>query len=105
MRQILVDQARARRAEKRGAGAWHESLSTIQFGVEDPLVDVLSLDEALERLEALSARLVRVVELRFFGGLSVEETAELLGVTPRTVKRDWRKARALLLRDLRLEER
>jgi RNA polymerase sigma factor (TIGR02999 family) len=100
MRQILVDHARHKLAGRRGAGAKHVSASETQIPVEDRLVDVLILEEALERLEALSERLGRVVELRFFGGLSVEETAEALDVTPRTVKRDWRKARALLLHQL-----
>jgi RNA polymerase sigma factor (TIGR02999 family) len=100
MRQILVDHARSRLADKRGAGAPHQSLSGIQLGVEQSAVDVVSLDEALGRLEAISERLARVVELRFFGGLSVEETAEALEVTTRTVKRDWRKARALLFHAL-----
>jgi len=100
MRHILVDHARHKLAGKRGAGARHVSLSETQIAVDDKLVDVLILDEALGRLEKLSERLGRVVELRFFGGLSVEETAEALDVTPRTVKRDWRKARALLFQQL-----
>ena len=100
MRQILVDRLRQKLADKRGGGAPHVPLAETRIGVEERLVDVLILDEALSRLEEVSERLSRVVELRFFGGLSVEETAEALGVTPRTVKRDWRKARALLFHEL-----
>jgi RNA polymerase sigma factor (TIGR02999 family) len=103
MRQILVDHVRHKLADKRGAGARHVPLSETQIGVEDRLVEVLALDEALGQLEKLSERLGQVVELRFFGGLSVEEAAEVLGVTPRTVKRDWRKARALLFHHLNQE--
>jgi RNA polymerase sigma factor (TIGR02999 family) len=101
MRQILADHARHKLAGKRGAGARHVPASETQIPVEDRFVDVLILEDALVRLEALSERLGKVVELRFFGGLSVEETAEALDVTPRTVKRDWRKARALLFQQLK----
>lgn len=100
MRQILVDHLRQKLADKRGGRAAHVPLAETRIGVEDRLVDVLILDEALSRLEDVSERLSQVVELRFFGGLTVEETAEALGVTPRTVKRDWRKARALLFHEL-----
>jgi len=101
MRHILVDHARRKLAEKRGGGARHEQLEETHIGFEERTVDILALDEALSRLEGLSDRLGKVVELRFFGGLSVEETAELLEVTPRTVKRDWRKAKAFLFDALR----
>jgi RNA polymerase sigma factor (TIGR02999 family) len=96
MRQILVDHARRRLAGKRGGGATPVPLDEELDGGEPRLLDVLAVDEALHRLRALSDRLARVVEMRFFGGLSVEETAAALGVTDRTVKRDWRKARSVL---------
>lgn len=97
MRQILVDHARRRLAAKRGGGQAHLTLDEAQAGATPRALEVLALDQALGRLESLSPRLTQVVELRFFGGLSVEETAGALGVTDRTVKRDWRKARSLLL--------
>jgi RNA polymerase sigma factor (TIGR02999 family) len=100
MRQIVIDHARRRRAARRGGGVAPLSLDRIELPVHDRAEELLSLDEALRRLESLDARLARVVELRFFGGLSVEETAEVLDVDPRTVKRDWRKARAVLHRAL-----
>jgi len=96
MRQIVIDHARAKRAGKRGGGAEHIELRESQIGIETKQVDLLALEDALTRLERLDERLSRVVELRFFGGLSIEEIAALIGVTPRTVKRDWRKARAFL---------
>lgn len=104
MRHVLVDHARARRADKRGGGATLLSLEdAIAAGREPatgPVLDVLALDEALSRLERLDPRQGEVVELRFFGGLSVEETAEALEVSPATVKREWTCARAWLLREL-----
>lgn len=99
MRQILIDRARRRVAEKRGGGVRAVTLEEMAVAAESPdgAADVLmALDEALVRLARQSERLAQVVELRFFGGLSVEETAEALGVSPRTVKRDWRLARAFL---------
>ncbi len=100
MRQILVDRARRRGALKRGGGLRRLDLDAAEIPAEDQAELVLSLDEALRRLKEVDERLTRVVELRFFGGLSVEETAEVLDVDPRTVKRDWRKARALLYQSL-----
>jgi len=108
MRRILVDHARSRNAAKRGHGAPLQSLDALQeAGTELPeragpdlLLDILQLDEALQRLARLDERQGRVVELRFFGGLSVEETAEALQVSPATVKREWSTARAWLLREL-----
>ncbi|MCB1162555.1 MAG: sigma-70 family RNA polymerase sigma factor [Candidatus Krumholzibacteriia bacterium] len=97
MRQILVDHARRRLAAKRGGGQAHVTLDEERAGTGSQVLEVLALDQALDRLEALSPRLAQVVELRFFGGLSVDETAGALNVTDRTVKRDWRKARSLLL--------
>jgi RNA polymerase sigma factor (TIGR02999 family) len=103
MRQILVSHARRRLASKRGGGAGAVELSD-HHAADDPLViEALALDQALTQLSELNERLARVVELRFFGDLSIEETAEVLGVTDRTVRRDWRKAR-LFLHD-RLRER
>lgn len=101
MRQVLVDHARARNAEKRGGDATHVEVTSLDALPGPPEVfDVLALDDALNRLAALQPRLAKVVELRFFGGLEVEETAELLGCSPRTVKRDWSLARAWLVREL-----
>jgi RNA polymerase sigma-70 factor (ECF subfamily) len=96
MRQILVDRARARARVKRGGGAVQVDLDPADIATDARIEEILSLDDALRRLSTVDDRLARVVELRFFGGLSVEETAEVLEVDPRTVKRDWRKARALL---------
>jgi RNA polymerase sigma factor (TIGR02999 family) len=104
MRRILVDHARARQTAKRGGVAMHVPLSDVNHAqppTHDARVsDVLALDEALERLAAQDADQARVVELRFFAGLSVEETAEVLSRSPRTVKREWRMAKAWLYRDL-----
>jgi RNA polymerase sigma factor (TIGR02999 family) len=100
MRRILIDHARTRRAEKRGGRDVKVSLDDAPaLAIEDPAC-LLEVDEALERLAALDPRQARVVELRFFGGLSVEETAEILGVGQRTVDRDWRIARGWLRRQL-----
>jgi RNA polymerase sigma factor (TIGR02999 family) len=96
MRQVLVDHARTKLTAKRGGGVGPVNLDVEQLGAAPRVVEIIELDRALERLKSLSERLARVVELRFFGGLSVEETAEVLGVTDRTVKRDWRKARTVL---------
>lgn len=96
MRQIIVDHARRRTAGKRGGGAAHTILSEDDTPIEFHAIEMLALDDALTRLESVECRLARVVELRFFGGLSVEETAAALDLSPRTVKRDWRKARAFL---------
>jgi RNA polymerase sigma factor (TIGR02999 family) len=108
MRRILVDHARGRNAQKRGEGQPALSLDQLQEdsgdarqpGSNDALLEILKLDEALERMAALDARQSRVVELRFFGGLSVDETAEALEVSPATVKREWSTARAWLLRQM-----
>lgn len=98
MRRILVDHARRHRAGKRGAGARPVSLDAIASLPADARSDVLvALDEALDRLARLDARQARVVECRFFGGLTEDETAEALGIGVRTVKRDWARARAWLL--------
>jgi RNA polymerase sigma factor (TIGR02999 family) len=103
MRRILVDHARRKRAEKRGGGAPHVALDAAD--AEPAIVDAQGvpieyLNAALDRLAALDERQSRVVELRYFGGLSIEETAEVLAVSPATVKRDWTLARAWLHREL-----
>jgi RNA polymerase sigma factor (TIGR02999 family) len=101
MRQILVDHARRKLAAKRGGGVAATSLES-RHGAEEPrILEILELDSALRQLAGLNERLAQVVELRFFGDLSEEETAEALGVTDRTVRRDWRKARAFLHHVLR----
>ena len=96
MRQILVEHARGRRAAKRGGGQYRLSLSKVDRVASGPDVDLLALDEALVRLEAIDSQKSRIVELRYFGGLGIEETAEVIGVSPATVKRDWSMARAWL---------
>ena len=98
MRRVLVDMARARRAAKRGLGAEPSALDR-EIVVEPP-VDLIAVDEALEALSLIEPRPSQVVELRFFGGLTVEETAETLGVSARTVISDWNTARAWLCREL-----
>jgi len=100
MRRILVDLARARRSEKRGDGAQWVTLDTALDAYEARGRDSVALDDALGALAAFDARKARVIELRFFGGLSVGETAEALGVSQDTVLRDWRLARAWLRREL-----
>jgi RNA polymerase sigma factor (TIGR02999 family) len=101
MRHILVDYARAQQREKRGGGAVHVSLSHAAGVKLDSSGDIAALDEALCVLESLAPRQARIVELRFFGGLSLEETAEVLEVSVATVRRDWSLARAWLYRELR----
>jgi len=98
MRQILVQRARARKAAKRGGAPERVTLDEGLILREAPSIDVLALDEALNRLAALDSELARIVELRYFGGLTVEETAEAVGSSPATVKRQWAMARAWLKR-------
>lgn len=100
MRRILVDHARARLAGKRGGGAIMVTL-TQEPAASGPDVDLAALDEALEELAALDSRQAKLIELRFFGGLSIEETGEVLDISPATVKRDWTAARAWLFKRLR----
>ena len=100
MRRVLVDAARARQSAKRGAGAAAVSLDDVQVPAPDADVDVVALEDALEELAAIDPRPSRVVELRFFGGFSVEETADALDVSRRTVINDWNTARAWLRRRL-----
>jgi RNA polymerase sigma-70 factor, ECF subfamily len=103
MRRILVDHARGRLADKRGAGAQRITLDDGNVGAVDEQaggVDLLDLHDALERLAAMDATQARVVELRYFSGLNIEETAEALDISPATVKREWAVARAWLRREL-----
>jgi RNA polymerase sigma factor (TIGR02999 family) len=100
MRRILVDAARARNKLKRGGDAIHVSLDEALSISHEPAADLIALDEALTQLAAFDERKSRVVELRFFGGLTVEETAEVLKVSVMTVMRDWGVAKAWLLREL-----
>jgi RNA polymerase sigma-70 factor, ECF subfamily len=99
MRRILVDSARSRKYQKRGAGAQKVSLDE-RLLVAEPGRDLVALDDALNELAKVDERKSKVVEMRFFGGLSVEETAEALGVSVDTVMRDWKLAKAWLLREL-----
>ena len=96
MRAVLVDYARARSAKKRGGGLREIPLEVAQLAVSDQIELVLAVDEVLARLAELDERQARIVECRFFGGMSESETAHLLGISDRTVRRDWTKARAWL---------
>jgi RNA polymerase sigma-70 factor, ECF subfamily len=100
MRRILIDVARARGSQKRGGDALHVSLDEVPSVCREPDPNLLALDDALKDLAAVDERKSKVVELRFFGGLSVEETAAVLKVSPETVMRDWRLAKLWLLREL-----
>jgi len=105
MRRVLVDHARTRGYQKRGGGAQRVTLDEALLVSPEPAVDLVALDRALVALAAADIRKSRVIELRFFGGLTVEETAEVLHVSPDTVKRDWRLAKLWLLRELEGERR
>jgi RNA polymerase sigma factor (TIGR02999 family) len=96
MRHVLVDYARRRSADKRGGGRTSITLDPDRHAIDPRLPEFLAVNDALDQLAALDARLVQVVECRFFGGLSAEETAEALGTSLRTVERDWVRARAYL---------
>jgi RNA polymerase sigma factor (TIGR02999 family) len=100
MRQVVIDRARRRQAMKRGGDLRRVDLESSDLRVEEQASELIALDEALTRLGRIEERLVRVVELRFFAGFTVDETAGILGFDPRTVRRDWEKARAILYRDL-----
>jgi RNA polymerase sigma-70 factor (ECF subfamily) len=104
MRRILVEHARARGRRKRGGGWVRVTLTSSLPGVTQPSLDILALDEALSRLQMLDPRKAQVVELLYFGGLTAQEAAEVLGVTSRTIERDWQFARLWLLREI-LDER
>jgi len=100
MRQILVDHARAYRSDKRGGGVCNLALDVAEQDALQVDVDIVALDDALKTLTAMDTQQGKVVELKFFGGLSIEDTAEVLGVSSSTVKRDWITARAWLHREL-----
>jgi RNA polymerase sigma factor (TIGR02999 family) len=103
MRHILVDHARARLTGKRGGGAPRLSLDAELVPAQKREFDLVALDDALSKLASLDAQQSRLIELRFFGGLSIEETAVVLGVSPATVKREWATARAWLQREMKKE--
>jgi RNA polymerase sigma factor (TIGR02999 family) len=100
MRRLVIDHARDRAAQKRGGDAVRVTLDDAVPAEEEGPLDLLALDRALDRLEGLEPRLGRLVELRYFAGLTLEETAEALSISPATVKRDWFKARAFLMREM-----
>jgi RNA polymerase sigma factor (TIGR02999 family) len=100
MRNILVDEARKQQSQKHGGKALRVSLSAAEEMPWEQGADVIALDDALKTLARFDVRRSRIVELRFFGGLSVEETAEVLGVSPRTIAREWRLAQAWLYGEL-----
>jgi RNA polymerase sigma factor (TIGR02999 family) len=100
MRRILVNHARDRAAIKRGGGARRVSLDEVAVLSDERAGEMIALDEALNSLAKLDERKSRVVELRYFGGLSVEETAEVLGIHPDTVTREWGRAKAFLRREI-----
>ena len=99
MRQILVEHARGRQAAKRGGGEYRLSLSEVD-PVEKRDMGLLALDDALQKLEIFDSQKARLVELRYFGGLTIEETAEVLQISPATVKRDWNLAKAWLRNEI-----
>jgi RNA polymerase sigma factor (TIGR02999 family) len=103
MRRILVNHARDKRAEKRGGGAQQVSLSVVADAFHKPEVDVLSLNEALENLGKIDRRKARVVEMKFFGGLTTKEIAEVLQISDATVEREWSFARAFLFEAMQNE--
>ncbi len=100
MRQILVDHARGHRASKRGGNVYKLALEDAEHQAKVLDIDIVALDDALKTLASMDEQQSRVVELKFFGGLSVEDTAEVLGISASTVKRDWTTARAWLFREL-----
>ena len=100
MRRVLVDEARKRAVNKRGGGLTRVALDEVLVAVAEPSIDVLALDEALNRLAEVAPRKSRVVEMRFFGGLTIEETAAVLDLSADIVKREWRTAKLWLLREL-----
>jgi RNA polymerase sigma-70 factor (ECF subfamily) len=104
IRRILVDHARSRGYAKRGGNAEHVPLDEALLGAQARGIEILALDQALELLSKIDGRKGRVVELRYFGGLSIEETAEVLGISPETAKRDWKMAKAWLFAELTAEK-
>jgi RNA polymerase sigma factor (TIGR02999 family) len=103
MRRVLVDYAVRRNAQKRGGGVAAVDLETVVFGTDDRLEEMLALNEALARLEAVAPSVVRVVECRVFVGMTIDETADALRLSPATVKRHWSAGRAWLNRELSIE--
>ena len=101
MRRVLVDFARRRRYQKRGGGAEHVAFDESLTICPNPSSDMVAIDDALTALASVDPRKVQVVEMRFFAGLNVKETAEALNVSPETVRRDWRLAKAWLRREIR----
>jgi len=102
MRQVIVDYGRRRRAQRRGGGQRASSSRLSGVGSESSVDELLAIDAALDKLAALDERLAKVVELRFFAGLEEEEIAQVLNVSVRTIRRDWRKARAFILSEMSL---
>jgi len=100
MRRVLVDHARAKLRQKRGGANQAEPLGDLEIAITPLDLDLIALDEALNRLEAIDAQQVRVVELRYFAGLEINETAELLKISPATVKREWAAAKAWLKHEM-----
>ena len=100
MRQILVNHAKSRNTGKRGSGQVAVSLDDVEPAIKQEAAEVVALHEALERLQAVDERKGKIVEMRYFGGLSIEETADALGVSVITVNRDWRLARTWLIREM-----
>jgi len=100
MREILIDHARTKKAEKRGGDAVKITFDDAQISSSETAEELIAVDAGLQRLADISPRQARIVELRFFGGLSIEEIANVLGIVPRTVDRDWRAARVWLRREL-----
>lgn len=100
MRHLLVDHARARQSEKHGGGAQRLSLEEVALAVTDQSFELLALDEALDRLAGFDAQKSRIVEMRYFGGLTVEEIAAVLGIGATTVKREWTRAKLWLQQEL-----
>lgn len=98
MRHVLIDHARAHARDKRGGGAIQVSLNEAAVMVKEQAADFVALDDALQELEIVDQQKARIVEMRYFGGLSIEETAEVLNISPRTVRREWRRAKAWLYR-------
>jgi RNA polymerase sigma factor (TIGR02999 family) len=100
MRHILVDHARTHARDKRGGGAIHVALEEVLASAKERAPDMVALDDALRTLEALDPQKGRIIELRYFGGLGVDEVAEILKISPATVGREWRRAKAWLFQEL-----
>jgi RNA polymerase sigma factor (TIGR02999 family) len=100
MRRVLIDHARSKQAAKRGGPGIHVTLDDDMAAAEERSIELIDLDEALTRLAAFDAQQSRIVELRYFTGLGIEETAQVLGISPASVKREWTMARAWLRREL-----